>query len=187
MATSSIKVKKKRLLSILKKLSYKKGRVVLSSGKISNYYFDGRITSLSSEGSYHIASIILDMLKKEKVDAIGGLTMGADPIVGAVVALSHTKKKSINGFLVRKETKKHGMQNLVEGTPLKKSSKVVIVDDVVTSGGSTIQAIEAVQKIGCKIVKVISIVDRLSGAEENIAKQNCKLESIFTIKDFGVK
>ena len=71
MATSSIKVKKKRLLSILKKLSYKKGRVVLSSGKISNYYFDGRITSLSSEGSYHIASIILDMLKKEKVDAIG--------------------------------------------------------------------------------------------------------------------
>ena len=186
MTANSIPSKKKSLLPILKRLSYKKKRVVLSSGKVSNYYFDGRITSLSSEGSYYIASIIINMLKKEKVDAIGGLTLGADPIVGAVVALSYTQKNPINGFLVRKETKKHGMQNLIEGTPLKKSSKVVIVDDVVTSGGSTIKAIEAVQKIGCKVVRVIAIVDRLAGAKENIAKYNCKLESIFTIKDFGV-
>ncbi|MFH2137582.1 MAG: orotate phosphoribosyltransferase [Candidatus Omnitrophota bacterium] len=177
---------KRQLLKILDKHSLIRKRVVLSSGKVSNYYFDARISSLHSKGSYLIASVILNMIKKDEIDAVGGLTLGADPIIGAVVALSHQKKQSINGFIVRKETKKHGMQNLIEGTPLKKSDRILIVDDVVTSGSSTIKAIEAVKKIGCKIVRVIAVVDRLSGAAENIEKCGCKLDSIFTIKDFNL-
>lgn len=177
---------KQQLLAILKRLSFKRKRVVLASGKISNYYFDGRISSLSSQASYLMAKIILDMIKKDKINAIGGLTLGADPIIGATVALSYKINAPINGFIVRKSEKKHGMQRLIEGPELKKTSKVIIIDDVVTTGSSTIQAIEAVQKIGCKIVRVIAIVDRCEGAEENIKKFGCKLESIFTIKDFNI-
>jgi orotate phosphoribosyltransferase len=177
---------KKQLLSILKKLSLQKKKVVLASGKTSNYYFDGRVSSLSSQGSYLMAKIILSMLKKDKVDAIGGMTLGADPIIGAVVAQSFKQKKPINGFIVRKNEKKHGMQKLIEGPELKKNSRVVIIDDVVTTGSSTIKAIEAVKAIGCKIVRVVAIVDRREGAEENISKTGCRLESLFSIKDFNV-
>ncbi|MFH1063301.1 MAG: orotate phosphoribosyltransferase [Candidatus Omnitrophota bacterium] len=177
---------KKQLLTLLKHLSFKRKRVVLASGKISNYYFDGRISSLSSQGSYLMAKIILDMIKKDKINAIGGLTLGADPIIGATVALSYKRNTPINGFIVRKNEKKHGMRKLIEGPKLKKSSKVLIIDDVVTTGSSTIQAIEAVQSIGCEIVRVIAIVDRCEGAQENIKKAGCTLESIFTIKDFNI-
>ncbi|MFH1460668.1 MAG: orotate phosphoribosyltransferase [Candidatus Omnitrophota bacterium] len=186
MGKELIKIQKKQLLSILKKLSFKRKHVILSSGKISNYYFDGRITSLNHQGAYRIASIILNMIKYDKITAIGGLTLGADPIIGAVVALSAKTKIPLNGFIVRKQEKKHGMKNLIEGFALKKSSRVLIVDDVVTTGSSTIQAIKAVKKIGCKIVRVIAIVDRLEGAAKNIAKHRCRLESIFTIKDFNL-
>jgi len=181
-----MKNKKKLLLKILKKLSFKRKHVVLASGKISNYYFDGRISSLSSAGSYLIASIILDMIARDKIDAIGGLTLGADPIIGATVALSFKRKNRLNGFIVRKESKKHGMGNLIEGPQLKKNSRVLIIDDVVTTGSSTLKAIQAVQKTGAEIVRVISVVDRLEGASENISKLGLKLESIFTIKDFKI-
>lgn len=181
-----LSLKKKELLKILKKNSFKRKKVILSSGKTSNFYFDGRITSLLSKGAYLIAEIILDMIKRDKIDAVGGLTLGADPIIGAIVALSFKRKQPINGFIVRKDEKKHGMKRKIEGPALKKSSRVLIIDDVVTSGSSTIKAIKAVQEIGCKIVKVIAVVDRGEGAKENIEKYNCKLESIFTKKDFGV-
>ncbi len=177
---------KKQLLAILKKLSFKKKRVVLASGKTSNYYFDGRISSLSHQGSYLMGKIILSMIKNDKITAIGGLTLGADPIIGATIALSCKTSKPLNGFIIRKNEKKHGMQNLIEGPELKKSSKVLIIDDVVTTGSSTIQAIEAVKKTGCKISRVIAIVDRCEGAAENIEKAGCKLESIFTIDDFNI-
>ncbi len=177
---------KKQLLEILKKNSFKRKRVVLSSGKSSSFYFDGRISSLMSSGAYLIADILLDMIKDDKIDAIGGLTLGADPIIGATVALSFKRKRPINGFIVRKDEKKHGMKKKIEGPALKKSSRVVIIDDVVTTGSSTIQAIKAIQEIGCKIVRVIAVVDRCDGAKENIAKYKCNLESIFTKADFGV-
>ncbi len=187
MREKNIRKTKKRLLKILKTKSFKRQRVILASGKASNYYFDARISSLSSEGAYLIASIILEMIKKDKIDAVGGLTMGADPIIGAIVSLSFKKNRPLNGFIVRKEEKTHGMKKLIEGPALKKSSRVVIIDDVVTTGGSTIKAIKAVQKIGSKIVRVISLVDRLEGAKENIKKYNLNLEHIFTIKDFQMK
>ncbi|MBI4846104.1 MAG: orotate phosphoribosyltransferase [Candidatus Omnitrophica bacterium] len=182
----TIKKSKGQLLPILKKLCFKKKRVILASGKISNYYFDARIGSLSSQASYLIATIILEMIKKDRINAIGGLTLGADPIIGAAVALSFKNKNPLNGFIVRKAEKKHGMKKLIEGPALKKSTRVVIIDDVVTTGSSTIQAIEAVKKIGCKIIRVIAVIDRLEGAKENIKKYNCDLEHIFTLKDFAI-
>lgn len=177
---------KSRLLSLLRTLCLKRKRVILASGKVSNYYFDARIGSLSSEGSYLIAQTILDMIKNDRVDAVGGLTLGADPIIGSIVALSFQTKRRLNGFIVRKEEKKHGMGKLIEGYALKKSSRVVIIDDVVTTGSSTIKAIKAVKATGAKIIRVITIVDRLAGAKKNIKKYNLKLESIFTIEDFNL-
>jgi len=177
---------KKRLLSILNDLCLKRERVILASGTVSNYYFDARIGSLSSEGAYLIARIILNMIKNDKIDAVGGLTLGADPIIGSIVALSFKTKQRLNGFIVRKEEKKHGMGKLIEGCPLKKSSRVLIIDDVVTTGSSTIKAIKAVKATGAKIIRVIAIVDRLAGAKKNIKKYNLKFESIFTIEDFNL-
>ncbi|MBU4304427.1 MAG: orotate phosphoribosyltransferase [Candidatus Omnitrophica bacterium] len=182
--TNLFQKNKSRLLEILKQHSFKRKHVILAGGKPSSYYLDVRLSSLHAEGAYLIASTILEMIKHDKIDAIGGLTLGADPIIGAAVALSGKIKKPLNGFIVRKEEKKHGMRKLIEGPEPKKTSRVVIIDDVVTTGSSTIQALKAVQSIGCKIVRVIAVVDRLEGARENIKKLNCDLESIFTIKDF---
>ena len=115
------------------------------------------------------------------------MTLGADPIIGAVIALSYARKTPVSGFIVRKDKKKHGMQKLIEGTELKKSDRVLIVDDVVTTGSSTIAAIKAVKEIGCKIIKAIAIVDREEGAAKNIKKLGLKLDPIFTIRDFKFK
>ena len=177
---------KSKLLALLKKEALKKGKFVLSSGKTSNYYLDGRIITLTPEGAYLVAAIILELIKERKIDAIGGPTLGADPIVGAVSALSHIQKIPIKTFIVRKAAKEHGMQRQIEGPALKKGDTVILVDDVATTGGSLIEAKEALDKIGVSTEKAIVIVDRGEGAKENLAKAGLKLESIFTIEDLGV-
>ncbi|RKY35867.1 MAG: orotate phosphoribosyltransferase [Candidatus Omnitrophota bacterium] len=176
---------KQRLLTILKEYSLKHKKIVLSSGKTSNFYLDVRLCSLRSEGAYLIAAIFLEMIKGEGITAVGGLTMGADPIVGAIAGLSFVQGIAINGFIVRKQEKKYGLQKLIEGPGLNAESRVLIVDDVVTTGLSTVKAIQAVEKTQAKIVRVIAVVNRLEGAIDNIAKCGFKLESIFTLKDFG--
>ena len=177
---------KRKLLALLKKQAFKRGRFVLSSGKISNYYLDGRIITLTPEGAYLVASIILEKLKGKKIDAIGGPTLGADPIVGAIACLSHLNGRPIKTFIVRKEPKGHGGGRQIEGPQLKKKSKVVIIDDVATTGKALIAAKEALERIGVDADRAIVIVDRCEGAKENLAKAGLKLESIFTIKDFGL-
>lgn len=181
-----IKKLKKKLFLLLKKEALKKGRFVLSSGRVSNYYLDGRIITLSAEGAYLVASIILEMIKGKKIDAIGGPTLGADPIVGAIACLSNINNKPIKTFIVRKSTKEHGMQRQIEGPALKKKGRVVLVDDVVTTGKALIEAKAALDKIGVQVEKAVVIVDRQEGAKENLAKTGLKLESIFKIKDFGL-
>lgn len=180
---AQMKTLKKQLLNLLKKDAFKQGRFVLSSGKISNYYLDGRIITMTPQGAYLIAGIILDMLKNKKVDAVGGPTLGADPIVGAVAALSHLKKKNITTFIVRKAAKEHGTLKQVEGPALKKGAKVVIVDDVATTGMSLIEAKIVLQNMGVRVEEAIVIVDRDEGARDNLAREGCRLKSIFTIKD----
>ncbi|MFH1777862.1 MAG: orotate phosphoribosyltransferase [Candidatus Omnitrophota bacterium] len=178
-----MKKEKTKLLKLLKKHSFKKGRVRLSSGKTSNYYIDGKLTTLTAEGAYLTAKIILRMIKRDRIKAIGGLTLGADPIVSATAALSFSTPNPLNAFIVRKEPKKHGLQKFIEGPPFRKNARIVVVDDVVTSGGSTIKAINAIRTAKGKVVKALAIVDRLEGAEENLAKVGVELVSIYTSKD----
>lgn len=177
---------KAKLFELLNKEALKRGKFVLSSGKESNYYLDGRVITLTPEGAYLAAGIILDMVKDEAVDAIGGPTLGADPIAGALAVLSYMNKHPIKCFIVRKQAKEHGTQRQVEGPELKKGDRVILIDDVVTSGKAILEAKQALDKIGVIADKAIVIVDRNQGAVENLAKAGLKLESIFKITEFGL-
>ncbi len=177
---------KGRLLALLKKEALKKGDFILSSGKTSKYYLDGRVITLTPEGAYLVAAIILEMIKDKQIDAVGGPTLGADPIAGAVAALSYLNKIPLKTFIVRKAAKAHGAGRQIEGPMLTANSKVILVDDVATSGKSLIEAKEALGNIGINADKAIVVVDRLEGAKENLAKAGIALESIFTIGDFGL-
>ncbi|OGC21504.1 orotate phosphoribosyltransferase [candidate division WOR-1 bacterium RIFOXYB2_FULL_42_35] len=159
----------------LKKLLFETGAVktgdfTLSSGKKSNFYVDCRKVTLHPQGAKLIGKIILEKIKDLKVDAIGGLTLGADPITSAVVTLGN-----VPGFIVRKKAKEHGTQQKIEGI-IEKGFDVVIVEDVATTGASALQAIEAVEAFGAKVIKVISVVDREEGAAE--ALKNYDFEPI---------
>ena len=172
------------LLGLLKRDSFQRKRVVLASGKTSDYYLDARVCSLSGRSAYLIASLLYEFIKNDRIEAVGGLTLGADPIIGSLIAYSAGRGTPLNGFIVRKEEKKHGMGKLLEGPALKPTTRVVILDDVVTTGSSTVKAIEAIKNIGCPIVRVLAIVDRDEGGREAVAKFGLTLESLFTIADF---
>jgi orotate phosphoribosyltransferase len=184
MKGNRVKEYKSRLLKLLKTKALKRGRVVLASGKVSSYYLDGRLITLSSQGVYLVANIILDLIRNRRITAIGGPTLGADPIVGAVIGLASKRGKKLNGFIVRKSAKRHGMQRLIEGPPLPQGSRVILVDDVATTGSSLIEAKKALDRQGIKTECAIVIVDREEGARENLARANCRLLSIFKKKDF---
>lgn len=186
MAQEEPKVLKTKLLALLKKEALKTGKFTLSSGKTSNYYLDGRIITLTPEGAYLVAGIMLELVKDEDIDAIGGPTLGADPIVGAIAVLSHINNIPIKTFIVRKAVKEHGTQRQIEGPQLKAGSKVILVDDVATTGKALIEAKQALDKINVRVEKAIVIVDRGEGAAQNLASAGLKLESIFEIKDLGL-
>ena len=177
---------KEKLFNLLNQEALKRGKFVLSSGKVSNYYLDGRLITLSAQGAYLVASIILDMLKDEALDAIGGPTLGADPIVGALAVLSYINRQPIKTFIVRKQAKEHGTQQQIEGPVLKKGNRVILIDDVATSGKAILESKQVLDKIGVVVDKAIVIVDRNQGAADNLAKVGVKLESIFQIADFGL-
>jgi orotate phosphoribosyltransferase len=180
-----IKTLKAQLHSLLEKEALKRGKFILSSGKTSDYYLDGRVITLTPEGAYLVAKIMLELIKDEDIEALGGPTLGADPIVGAVAVLSYMQKKPLKTFIVRKATKEHGRQRQIEGPELRPASKVILIDDVATTGKALIEAKFALDKLGVLVNKAIVIVDREEGAAENLAKVGLKLESIFKIQDFG--
>jgi len=177
---------KASLFNLLEKTALKRGNFVLSSGKASNYYLDGRLITLAPEGAYLVAKIILQMISGRNIDAIGGPTLGADPIVGAIACLSYIEEIPIQTFIVRKSAKEHGMQRQIEGPQLKDKSRVVLFDDVATTGKALIEAKQALEKIGVSVESAVVIIDRLEGARDNLSKENLKLESIFTVRDFGL-
>jgi len=183
MKKESIKEMKVRLLDLLKKEAFKRGNFVLSSGKTSNYYLDGRVITLTPEGAYLVGSIILQLIKDMDVIGAGGPTLGADPIVGALAVLSHIENFPVKTFIVRKTAKEHGMQRQLEGPQLKEGERVLLVDDVATTGKALIEAKEALERMGVKVERAIVIVDRNEGAKEYLAKAGLALDSIFTIKD----
>ena len=159
-----------QLRRILKEHSLMFGDFTLASGKKSSFYFDSKRTTLLPEGAWLTARAVLRVVRERKIDAqaIGGLTLGADPIVCPVAALSHVDGPPLRAFIVRKEAKEHGTGRKIEGV-LEPGSRVIIVDDVVTTAGSTLQAIEAAQAAGHKVVAVICLVDREEGGAEKLS------------------
>ncbi len=174
----------KRLLELFKEHALLHGEFTLSSGLKSNYYYDGRLLTLLPEGAYLIGKKILRILEGTGAEAVGGMTMGADPMVAAVAVASHLEGKPMPAFIVRAEVKGHGTQKRIEG-PLKKGSKVAIVDDVVTTGGSVRRAIEAVEAEGCKVVKVVVLLDRHQGGSYEIKKKGYDFQAILSADAAG--
>jgi orotate phosphoribosyltransferase len=159
---------------------------VLSSGKTSKYYLDGRVITLTPEGAYLVAKIMLGLIKDRDIAAVGGPTLGADPIAGAIACLSHIEGAPLKTFIVRKAAKEHGAQRQIEGPALAKGSRVIIIDDVATTGKALIEAKQALDSIGVRVDKAMVIVDRGEGARENLAAAGLTLEAIFNISDFGL-
>jgi orotate phosphoribosyltransferase len=164
------------------KNSFKRGDFTLTSGAKSNYYINGKLTTLDSRGAYLLARIFLAMISDDVPDAVGGLTLGADPIIGSMLSLAGMEDLQLKGFIVRKAAKQHGTQSLIEGE-LSEGDRVVIIEDVTTTGGSSLKAIEAVEAAGGKVTKVLVIVDRQQGATENLKKKGYRLESVFTVEE----
>jgi len=174
--------KRDALLKVLFHSSFKRGKFKLSSGRESDFYLDAKHTTLVGEGSLLVAEILLDEVINAHIDAIGGLTIGADPIIGSVLTLSAMKTHPLRGFIVRKGVKEHGTQKLIEG-PIKKGDRVIIVEDVMTTGASAYKAVKAVEDIQCKVVKVIPLVDRDEGGREFFQMKGYDCCPLITMKE----
>jgi orotate phosphoribosyltransferase len=180
---------KKRLIGLIieKAFKYSKEPIFkLVSGRMSNYYFNCKAVTLHPEGMYLIGNLIFDLIKDMDIKGIGGLTLGADPIASAVAYTSYLKGKleiesyrPIEAFVVRKTPKSHGTMQWIEGN-IKKGDRVVIVDDVITTGKSTIEAINRAKEEGLEIIKVIALIDRQEGGREAVEASGYKLDSIIT-------
>ncbi len=171
---------KARLVEILKERSVRRQRFVLASGKESDFYVDVRQTTLHPEGAFLVASMILERLRPD-VKAVGGPVTGADPIAGAVAAISFTKGRAVQGFMVRKALKDHGTGQWIEGRGgLTDGDPVCVVEDTVTSGGSVLEAIRTIEREGLRVVQCLCVVDRGEGAKERFASAGFTLESLVT-------
>lgn len=175
-----------RLLAILRRDAYARKEVILSSGKPSHYYIDCRQVTLAAEGAFLTAKLILADLAGSQIQAIGGLTLGADPMVAAVAALSFADEQPLQGFIVRKESKKHGQRRSIEGPALPAGARVAVVDDVATTGGSILKAVERIRgETDWQIAKVLCLVDRQEGAREILAEAGFNLVALFTGEELG--
>ncbi|MFC1993278.1 orotate phosphoribosyltransferase [Chloroflexota bacterium] len=154
-----------------------RGEFTLASGKKSKYYFDGKKLTLSPEGAYWIGKVIFDELTKVDIDAVGGVATGAYPIVAAVALTSYMEGKPIPSFIVREVAKEHGTKRQIEGH-LKEGSRVAILEDVITTGGSVNKVIEAVEALNCKVVKVIVLVDRHEGGSDKLREDGYDFTAI---------
>ncbi|MBI1820286.1 MAG: orotate phosphoribosyltransferase [Nitrospirae bacterium] len=175
-------IARKRLLEILVKESFQYSETALFklvSGKMSQFYINCKKTTYNAEAMNLIGEILFEKVSRLNVDGIGGLTLGADPIAFSVSMISFQKGRPIDSFVIRKKPKEHGLKNSIEGN-LEKIHKVVIIEDVVTTGQSTVEAITRAKEANLEIVKVISLVDREEGGKEEILKWVLNFEAIFT-------
>jgi orotate phosphoribosyltransferase len=166
------------------------GKIKLASGKETDFYFDGRLVSLDPEGSVLIAALMLEELRagawgKDGIAAVGGLTSGADPITSSIGVLAFQADVSLRLFYVRKEAKDHGMGKRIEGPPLPRGIRAVIVDDVITTGGSIIKARDILRDdAGAVVVGAMAIIDREEGGRETLEREGLKVASLFRKRDF---
>ena len=172
--------------NLIKKRSYAEGDFVLASGKRSKFYLDMKPTMFDPEGANLLAELVIDQITKlnVRVDLVGGLAMGAVPLVSAVALLSASQPKKLPGFVVRKEVKDHGTKKLIETAEDLDGKNVVILEDVTTSGESAMYAVEAAQKAGAKVILVLAIVDREEGAVEFYKEKGIPFKFIFRLAEF---
>lgn len=173
---------KKRLGKIILERSFKyrdDPPFTLASGRQSNFYFNCKPTTLDPEGMNLIGEVVFEMLRDAPVTAAGGLTLGADPIANALAVISFQRGKPIKSFIVRKDVKDHGTKSAIEGN-VAAGERVVIIDDVITTGGSTITAIEQARRAGLAVDRVITLIDREEGGRENILQHADCVQSVFT-------
>jgi orotate phosphoribosyltransferase len=177
---------KQALIALVRAKALKFGEFTLASGKKASYYLDGKQITLDSVGAKLVAEGILDLLGPRLPKAVGGMAIGADPITAAVVTLAGVRGLPLKGILVRKEAKGHGTERYVEG-PVSPGDDVVIVEDVVTTGGSSLQAIERALAFGLKVQRVVAIIDRMEGGAQAFAAKGYEFSSLLTIRDFGIE
>jgi orotate phosphoribosyltransferase len=173
---------REELREILRKRSILKGDFTLVSGRKSDYYINGKMTTLHSRGLYLGAKLLLEHLDGVAYDAFAGPTIGADPIIGALLALSAERGVLKEGLLIRKETKDHGTRSLIEGK-CEAGMRVVLLEDVATTGGSLLRAARAIEEAGAAIAAVVTIVDREEGAPENLAAAGYRFDSLFKVSE----
>lgn len=174
------------LIALIREKALQIGSFKLASGKMSSYYLDCRKVTLDSRGANLIADGMLELLADQLPDAVGGMAIGADPITAAIITKAGGRGLNLRGFIVRKEAKAHGTGRDVEG-PVQAGDQVVIVEDVVTTGGSALAAIEKAEGAGLKVVGVLGIIDRLEGGAAAFAAKGYALKTLLTIRDFGLE
>ena len=171
------------LMQIVRELSYEEREVTLASGRKSNFYFDGKQTALHARGGLLVGKAFWEIVKTftGQVHGVGGLTMGADPIATATSIAANLDGQEVHAFIIRKEPKGHGTGQWLEGRKnLPPGSRVVIVEDVTTTGGSSMKAVERARQEGLEVLGIVTLVDREEGARENIEGQGQQLRSVFT-------
>ena len=171
---------KEELLELLKKYAYKKGEFTLSSGKKTDHYVNCKPVTLTGRG---LTLISMMMLEHIKTDVVAGLTLGADPLVSGVSVVSALDRRLVNGLIVRKEAKGHGTQAWIEGPLPKEGTKITVLEDVTTTGGSAIKAVEKLREAGYVVDRVVTIIDREEGADALMKETELELCSIFKLSD----
>jgi orotate phosphoribosyltransferase len=173
---------KAQLLDLFCQKAYQEGDFVLSSGQKSSYYINGKQVTLHPQGALALGQLLLDLLPPD-TQAVAGLTLGADPIVTAVSVVSAFENRPVIALIIRKEAKGHGTQAYIEGPTLPEGAKVVVLEDVVTTGQSALKAVARLQDAGYVVTEVIALVDREQGGGELYASQELKFTALFTISD----
>jgi orotate phosphoribosyltransferase len=175
------------LFELIRTRSFGRGKIMLASGRESDFYFDLRPTTIHPAGATAVGELIADALEGTNAEFVGGLEAGAIPIATAAVIASHRRGGKLQAFFVRKKPKDHGAKKLIEGLPkgeTLRGKNVVVVEDVTTTGGSSMQAVEALRAEGVNIVLVLTIVDRLEGAAEAFAAEKLELRALYTADEF---
>ena len=180
--TTDLTVLREKLLDLFCHLAYQEGDFVLSSGQRSSYYINGKQVTLHPQGALALARLLLPLLP-EDTQAVAGLTLGADPIVSAVSVVSVYENRAIPALIIRKEAKGHGTMAYIEGPSLPPGAKVVVLEDVVTTGKSALKAVERLQAAGYTVDRVISLIDRLQGGGELYQSVGLQFVALFTIED----
>jgi len=183
----SLDLDRARLLELLRTLSFERRKVVLASGKESDFYVDCKRTALTAEGHVLVGRLLFDRIRRVRplVRGVGGLTLGADPLASAVALTSFLQGEPVDAFIVRKEPKGHGTGQWVEGRKtIPDRSRVAVLEDVVTTGGSALKAIERCRGESLEVVGCFALVDRMEGGREAIEAQGVPVDALFTRRDF---